>query len=407
MNSHEQYDCKLRLDKCRYCSNMFTLESLVGDHLLACPEVPVTCEKCKEKVKRGEMLAHLEHKCPSVLKCPFADVGCSALVPRDSLEEHVATCKEKYLYKAFQKLTTEFLSLKNETQSLNNEKDQLKTELGHVTEGVMVSHRNLELLRAESGTLRSTLLNELEFLHDCSHSPGKLALECIKTQLQEEAIHLQPNGRVATFRLTHYEERKCTSQVWYSPPFYVSLGYKLCLAIHLNGTGAGKGTHSSLYLHQMKGVFDRELTWPYFWRADVEVRLMSQEPSDRRKNRRNKDSPRQSPIVSRPSFMLQKSKTLPSKLRDESDVPTIQEVQEMQVASYLSKVNESSQIGLPISKLELFCMQQTVDSVVCGNSVVFQCSVKASSPFSHASDTDLKSGWESWKHDECIDNEST
>lgn len=399
MNSHEQYECKLRLDKCRFCSNMFTLESLVGDHSLTCPEVPVTCDKCKENVKRCEMRSHLALKCPSVLKCPFADVGCTAVVPRDNLEEHVATCKEVYLHKAFQKLATEFASLKNETQSLRDERDQLKTELSHVTEGVRVSHRNLELLRAETGTLRSTLLNELEFLHNHSHSPGKLALECIKTQLQEEAIHLQPDGRVATFRLTHYKEHKFTDQVWYSPPFYVSHGYRLCLAIHLNGIGAGKGTHSSLYLHQMKGVFDRELTWPYFWQADVEIRLMSQEPCDKRKTRRGNESPKQSPMISRPSFTIQKSKTLPNKLREELEVPVIQEVQEMQVASYLSRVREPLQIGPPISKLELFCMQQTVDTVVCGNSVVFQCCVKASSPFTLCA-PDIKSGWKSWKHDE-------
>ena len=35
------------------------------------------------------------------------------------------------------------------------------------------------------------------------------------------------------------------------------------LAVHLNGVGAGKGTHVSIFLHQMVGEMDDELQWPF------------------------------------------------------------------------------------------------------------------------------------------------
>ena len=66
----------------------------------------------------------------------------------------------------------------------------------------------------------------------------------------------------------------------YSAPFFTSpFGYKLCLRLHLNGDGAGKGTHLSFYLSIMKREFDDMLSWPFHQR--VTMMLLDQ---DKRKN---------------------------------------------------------------------------------------------------------------------------
>ncbi|KAM5146866.1 TNF receptor-associated factor 1 [Mantella aurantiaca] len=50
----------------------------------------------------------------------------------------------------------------------------------------------------------------------------------------------------------------------YSPAFYTAkYGYKVCLRIYLNGDGAGKGTHISLFFAIMKGEYDALLPWPF------------------------------------------------------------------------------------------------------------------------------------------------
>ncbi|KAM9324250.1 TNF receptor-associated factor 1 [Gastrophryne carolinensis] len=50
----------------------------------------------------------------------------------------------------------------------------------------------------------------------------------------------------------------------YSPAFYTArYGYKACLRIYLNGDGAGKGTHVSLFFAVMKGEYDALLPWPF------------------------------------------------------------------------------------------------------------------------------------------------
>ena len=57
-------------------------------------------------------------------------------------------------------------------------------------------------------------------------------------------------------------ERKTLSL--YSPPFYTSPhGYKVCIRAYLNGDGAGKGTHISLFFFIMRSEQDNLLSWPF------------------------------------------------------------------------------------------------------------------------------------------------
>uniref|UniRef100_A0A8C4NP17 TNF receptor-associated factor n=1 Tax=Eptatretus burgeri TaxID=7764 RepID=A0A8C4NP17_EPTBU len=61
----------------------------------------------------------------------------------------------------------------------------------------------------------------------------------------------------------------------YSPAFYTSrYGFRLCLRIYLNGDGAGRGTHISLFFVIMKGEHDALIRWPF--RQKVTLMLMDQ-----------------------------------------------------------------------------------------------------------------------------------
>lgn len=68
-------------------------------------------------------------------------------------------------------------------------------------------------------------------------------------------------------------ERKTLSL--YSPPFYTSPhGYKVCIRAYLNGDGAGKGTHVSLFFFIMRSEQDNLLSWPF--RQSVRFTLIHQ-----------------------------------------------------------------------------------------------------------------------------------
>lgn len=64
----------------------------------------------------------------------------------------------------------------------------------------------------------------------------------------------------------------------YSPPFYSSAaGYKMCARIYLDGDGAGKRSHISLFFVVMRGDYDSLLQWPF--QQKVRMSLLDQTPA--------------------------------------------------------------------------------------------------------------------------------
>ena len=75
---------------------------------------------------------------------------------------------------------------------------------------------------------------------------------------------LTASKSLCEFTVTEFSKRKQVNNYYYSPPFYTHLqGYKMCLQVHANGFGTGKGTHFSAYVHLMEGEHDDQLQWPF------------------------------------------------------------------------------------------------------------------------------------------------
>ena len=61
-------------------------------------------------------------------------------------------------------------------------------------------------------------------------------------------------------------------EVVYLPSFYThSHGYRMCLEVHPNGDGDGKGTRVSVYTCLMKGPFDDHLKWPFGGKIIIQI----------------------------------------------------------------------------------------------------------------------------------------
>ena len=77
------------------------------------------------------------------------------------------------------------------------------------------------------------------------------------------------------FVMTDFKQRKKDEAKWYSPPFYSLVGgYKMCLKVHANGWGRGKGTYISVFVHILPGENDDRLRWPF--RGTIQVSLLNQ-----------------------------------------------------------------------------------------------------------------------------------
>ena len=75
----------------------------------------------------------------------------------------------------------------------------------------------------------------------------------------------------AQFTISEYSKRKQFDNIYYSPPFTTSQGYKFCLKMYANGYGSSKGSHITITAVIMKGQHDSHLKWPFTGTIIVEV----------------------------------------------------------------------------------------------------------------------------------------
>ena len=110
--------------------------------------------------------------------------------------------------------------------------------------------------------------------------------DCLRVRVVDVAVYSTPllfkspswqdphtaTQSVCEFTLTGFTKRKQFNNEYDSQPFYSHPhGYKLCLKVHANGFGKGKGTHISIFARLMKGDYDNNLKWPFEGDILVEV----------------------------------------------------------------------------------------------------------------------------------------
>ena len=401
VREHGDKECPMRSVTCEFCQTVGTFEDITGSHCNECPDKPVECPaKCGVMVPRKDVPSHIQRSCTSVgMPCPFKSVGCTASpIPCKELEAHVASCSALHLSEMFQKFSAGMDGLRVQVKELQAENLTLKTEVARATRDMRVATESAQCLQKKTHAAHKTLVCELEYFYLPKHPTEMIAVECIKTQLASSLIHLQTGGSPATLRLDSYAAHKESGQVWYSPALYIHTGYKLCLAVHLNGVGAGKNSHVSIYLHQVVGERDEQLSWPYLLQDDVKVSLLLQTECEFAKNghqsprtlrffRKARDHdtelmsqtlpPRASPILQR-RRMMEESITPP---KDHETVLVALESQRMATEVYLRRMNSGEgplPVGPVVSKVELFSLQKRVACAVYRDSLVFQCCLRSS-----------------------------
>ena len=142
--------------------------------------------------------------------------------------------------------------------------------------------------RATGGCSRHKFLPHSKLGHDPAKNCQFLKDDCLRfrvirvtnldwTSLERQCLAIESHVCVPPFEFTmrDFEQQKTNNDSWYSPSFYTNArGYRMCLRVDANGNGSGKGTHTSVYVHLIRGQWDNYLKWPF--RGDITIHVLNQ-----------------------------------------------------------------------------------------------------------------------------------
>ena len=182
--------------------------------------------------------------------CPFAHNGCKIQLVHRDLEEHLSSYSAHHL----DLITKSLESFKVRAESAEQQLRIARAEAEDLKEQVMSERISIRR------KMQAIAQNAQELLDSCAENQ-KFGVQSIVALTMEGHV-IETINMPLTFQMVNYSEFRRSGKVWYSAPFYVAGGYKMCLAAYANGQGSGQGSHLSASLCLMKGEFDDELAWP-------------------------------------------------------------------------------------------------------------------------------------------------
>lgn len=106
---------------------------------------------------------------------------------------------------------------------------------------------------------------------------GNLSVTCADSKIQIEELQEQRTDGTFLWRIDNFREAIDKASIdietsFDSPVFYSAPeGYRMKATIYPNGDGNGKGTHISLFISIMKGMYDDILPWPFDQTLSFEI----------------------------------------------------------------------------------------------------------------------------------------
>ncbi|KAM3911258.1 TNF receptor-associated factor 1 [Leptodactylus fuscus] len=152
----------------------------------------------------------------------------------------------------------------------------LETRIQVAENIIMVMNREIDSSSAKLTSALEQIKQEQCTVRACEAKIADLRCTIAKKDIEMNDLHVQ----MANLEQTSYDgiflwkisdlTRKCQDASTgrtvslYSPAFYTArYGYKVSLRVYLNGDGAGRGTHISLFFTIMRGEYDALLSWPF------------------------------------------------------------------------------------------------------------------------------------------------
>ena len=276
---HEISLCPKRPYSCDYCNNYeSTCEDVTERHWKVCNMYIIPCpNECKVRyLVRGKLSQHLAEECElEEISCPFAWAGCTTKVCRSKLSSHtdsecsshltmvcnmtnVTMEKVAQMSKTMEEFVEAREKAKEEIASLKQEREEHRALVHDLAGKISSLMCRIDRVEQENATLKE-----------------ETAGTVVRVRGLESGIGIPP----FSFVVDNFRRRQALAEDCLSPPFYSHLhGYRMRIRVSPNGLVISEGTHISLTVHLMKGLFDDHLKWPF--RGSISVALCNQD-SDR------------------------------------------------------------------------------------------------------------------------------
>jgi TNF receptor-associated factor 4 len=209
------------------------------------------------------------------IKCDNADNGCEWIGKLRALEEHMVACDYTFLScpnecDGGDKILRKDIE-KHKMDECPRRQYVLELQIREQRKALLELQETVKKQENMSAQLQSIIIAQ-------SKEINELKVE-VAAQNSDETSSSDDSTQDLiyrnTFKFTKYAEHKSNNDHVYSPPFYSGPGgYKLCIEVHANGSGSGKGTHLSVYAYLMRGDNDDHLPWPFT--GTVKVKLLNQ-----------------------------------------------------------------------------------------------------------------------------------
>ncbi|CAF0799214.1 unnamed protein product [Adineta steineri] len=228
--------------------------------------------------------------------CPLGIYDCRDIqINRNSLQEHYLS--EQHQRSLVRRIQQFIESTNDDSTKTNIDKDKENTSIQSIYEKLSILTQNIEttydtldqlssdvhrcnnqncILASELKDIKDAYTLENAHINASSLNQNVLKHDMIdlkeEINIANERIHDEYNGMMV-WKITDIHEKRTDAQSErktsvYSYPFYTSkCGYKLCLRLYLNGDGAARDTHLSLFLVILRGEYDALLEWPFSYRV--------------------------------------------------------------------------------------------------------------------------------------------
>ncbi|KAJ7387270.1 hypothetical protein OS493_004246 [Desmophyllum pertusum] len=219
---HVDKDCPKKIIICPYCDDRHLREDR-KTHLDECPKLPMPCpNKCEKKlvINRDQVDHHVSEECPKTkMTCEYEDIGCAHRCNREKLPKH--------------------------------HKSELISHVRMLYSIVMEQKKELQETKAQLREQIDTISRQEQRIEDL-----------------ERITNSQLVWRIDDYQRKLKAAKSGEMDTIFSPEFYTSRnGYRLMASACLNGDGKGKGTHLSVFISVVQGVYDSLLKWPFNYRT--------------------------------------------------------------------------------------------------------------------------------------------